>query len=61
MLSNIGGEEQNWKEILEMQMLKGQGIIVKYAKTIQENIVFKTTFVELTEQCFKGEKSAALN
>lgn len=43
-----------------MQMLKGQGI-VKYAKTIQENIAFKTTFVELTEQCFKGEKSAALN
>lgn len=60
MLSNMGGEEQNWKEILEMQMLKGQGI-VKYAKTIQENIAFKTTFVELTEQCFKGEKSAALN
>lgn len=49
MPSNMGGEEQNYKKITEMQMLKGQAI-VKYAKTIQGKCHLPLmTFVKLTE------------
>lgn len=38
MLSNMEEEEQNYKKIRGMQMLKGQEI-VEHAKTIQEHVI----------------------